>query len=387
MRSPKLTSPELPRYGEGSLAELVPALLGAVGAGGFAEAPRLGLGEARSACLLLVDGLGDELVVGNADVAPTLAAHRAAALTTCYPSTTATSITSIGTGLTPGEHGVVGYLWEPYPGAEGLLNALRWQFQGRDSSALGIVTPERTQPEPTAFERATAAGTAVTVVSSSLYRDSGLSRMALRGSRFSGASTWGTLVARVIEALREPGFVYAYVSDLDTTGHALGPSSPGWRAQLALVDRLVATLAEQLPAGSTLVVTGDHGMVAVGEDDHVSLDGRADLTAGVRAIGGEPRARYVYARPGAAGDVLAAWREALGERAWVISAEQAVADGWFGPKITEQAIPRLGDVIAAARGTNVLVRPEAEPRLTTMRGHHGSLTPAEQLIPLIRFSR
>ncbi|MDT3444285.1 MULTISPECIES: alkaline phosphatase family protein [unclassified Pseudofrankia] len=381
-----MQSPELPRYGEGSLAELVPALMRVVGAGGFAEAPRLGLGEARSACLLLVDGLGDELVVANADVAPTLAAHRAAALTTCYPSTTATSITSIGTGLAPGEHGVVGYLWEPYPGAEGLLNALRWQFQGRDSSALDIVVPERTQPEPTAFERATASGTAVTVVSSSLYRDSGLSRMALRGSRFSGASTWGTLVARVVEALREPGFVYAYVSDLDTTGHSLGPSSPGWRAQLALVDRLVATLAEQLPAGSMLVVTGDHGMVSVNEDDHVSLDGRPDMLAGVRAIGGEPRARYVYARPGAAGDVLAAWREALGERAWVISAEQAVADGWFGPKITDQAIPRLGDVIAAARGTSVLVRPDAEPRLTAMRGHHGSLTPAEQLIPLIHFS-
>jgi hypothetical protein len=365
------------------LAELVPALLGAVGAEGFTEAPRLGLGAARSACLLLVDGLGDELVAANADVAPTLAAHRSAALTTCYPSTTATSITSIGTGLTPGEHGVVGYLWEPYPGAGGLLNALRWQFQGRDSTALDVVVPEQTQPELTAFEQASAAGISVTVVSQPLYRDSGLSRMALRGSRFSGASTWGTLVERVIEALRAPGFVYAYVSDLDTTGHTLGPASAGWRAQLALVDRLVATLAEQLPADSMLVVTGDHGMVTVTEDDHVSLDGRPSLLAGVRAIGGEPRARYVYAQPGAAGDVLAAWREVLGEHAWVVSAEQAVADGWFGPKVTERAIPRLGDVIAAARGTSVLVRPEVEPRLTTMRGHHGSLTSAEQLIPLI----
>jgi len=379
-------SPALPRYGERSLAELVPALLGVVGAEGFTEAPRLGLGTARSACLLLVDGLGDELIAANADVAPTLAAHRAAALTTCYPSTTATSITSIGTGLAPGEHGVVGYLWEPYPGAEGLLNALRWQFQGRESSALDIIVPEQAQPELTAFERAAASRLSVTVVSAPFYRDSGLSRMALRGGRFAGAPTWGTLVDGVVEALREPGFVYAYVSELDTTGHTLGPSSPGWRAQLALVDQLVATLAEQLPAGSTLVVTGDHGMVTTTEEDHVSLDRRPDLLAGVRAIGGEPRARYVYARPGAAGDVLAAWREALGEHAWVISTEQAVADGWFGPKVTEQAIPRMGDVIAAARGTSVLVRPDVEPRLSIMRGHHGSLTPAEQLIPLIQIS-
>jgi hypothetical protein len=379
-------SPALPRYGTGSLAEVVPALLGAVGSPAYAGVPRLGLGETRSACLLLVDGLGDELLLANARVAPTLAACRATALTTCYPSTTATSITSIGTGRTPGEHGVVGYLWEPHPGADGLLNTLRWAFQGRDGSALDIVLPEQVQPEPTAFERAAAAGTSVTVVSHPLYRDSGLSRMGLRGGRFVGASTWGTLVECVVDALRRPGFVYAYVSELDSTGHALGPSSAGWRAQLAQVDRLVATLAEHLPTDSTLVVTGDHGMITVTENDRVSLDGRPELMAGVRAIGGEPRARYVYAQPGAADDVLAAWRETLGDHAWVVSPEQAVADGWFGPRVAERAIPRMGDVIAAARGTSVLVRPEVEPHLSMMRGQHGSLTSAEQFVPLIRIA-
>ncbi|MBL7495012.1 alkaline phosphatase family protein [Frankia sp. CNm7] len=377
--------PDLPRYGNGSLAELVPALMGAVGAGGFTAAPRLGLGEARSACLLLVDGLGDELLAAHADVAPTLAAHRLGALTTCYPSTTATSITSLGTGRPPGEHGMVGYLWEPHPGAAGLLNALRWQFQGQDGSALEAVVPEQAQPETTALERAERSGVSVTVVSSPLFAGSGLTRAALRGGLFVGSSTWGTLVEAVGAALREPGFVYAYVSDLDTTGHVLGPGSPGWLAQLALVDQLVATLADALPPGALLAVTGDHGMVNVAPDDHLSLD-TAELLAGVRAIGGEPRARYVYAQPGAADDVLAAWRGRLGERAWVVSAEQAVAEGWFGPTVTEAARSRVGDVVAAARGTTVLVRPETEPRLTVMRGHHGSLTPAEQFVPLVRIT-
>src|SRR6185369_7148122 len=179
--------PELPRYGAGSLADLVPALLGALGAAEFTEAPRLGLGEARSACLLLVDGLGDELLTKHARVAPMLAAHRVGALTTGYPSTTATSLTSIGTGRAPGEHGMIGYLFEPFPGAGGLLNALRWQFQGQDRSVLDFVVPEQFQPEATTFERAAGGGLPVTSVSSPLFRESGLTRAGLRGGRYVGA--------------------------------------------------------------------------------------------------------------------------------------------------------------------------------------------------------
>lgn len=374
--------PVLPRYGVSSLADLVPALLGAAGSAEFAGAPRLGLGDARSVCLLLVDGLGDLLLQAHRDAAPTLAAHRVGALTAGYPSTTATSLTSVGTGRTPGKHGMVGYLFEPFPGAGSLLNALRWQFQGQDRSALDTVTPEQLQPEPTAFERAAAGGMRVVSVSSPLYRESGLTRAGLRGGTYVGASTWGSVVAHVASALRKPGFVYAYVSDLDAAGHDLGPGSPGWLAQLSLVDRLVTALAEALPPKALLAVTGDHGMVAVTAEDRVTVDIPALMT-GVRTMGGEPRARYLYARPGAANDVLATWQALLGDRAWVVSAEQAIADGWFGPVVSPRVVPRLGDVLAAAQGTTVLVRPEVEPHLTAMRGQHGSLTPAELNVPLV----
>jgi hypothetical protein len=374
--------PALPRYGLDSLSELVPALLRAVGAVSFADAARLGLDEARSACLLLVDGLGDELLAAHRDVAPTLNAQRTAALTTGYPSTTATSLTSLGTGRTPGEHGMIGYLFEPYPGAGGLLNALRWQFQGQDRSALDTVLPEQLQPEATTFERAADAGLRVVSVSSPAFRESGLTRAGLRGGQYIGAPTWGTLVEYVISALRQPGFVYAYVSDLDTTGHVLGPGSSGWRAQLALVDQLVASLAESLPSDAILAVTGDHGMITATPEDRFNLD-TPKLLAGVRAIAGEPRARYVYARQGAVDDVLDTWRSVLGEHAWVVATEQAIADGWFGPRVAPRVVHRLGDVIAAARGTTVLVRPDIEPRLTAMRGQHGSLTSAELNVPLV----
>jgi hypothetical protein len=398
--------PPVPSYGEGSLAGLVPALLGAIApesrssgaaasaapdgsdAGSGAGGP-LARSTARSACLLLVDGLGDALLTAHADAAPTLAGHRAGALSVGFPSTTATSIASIGTARPPGEHGVVGYRWQVEAGA-GLLNALRWTFPdpagpaSASVSALETAVPERVQPEPTAFERA---GVPVTVVAPPYQRNSGLSRAVLRGGRFAMAPTWGVLVAEVVAALREPGLVYAYVGEVDLTGHVLGPAAPGWRVQLELVDHLVAALAERLPRGAVLAVTGDHGMVEVAAADRVDLDRTPELLDGVRAIGGEARARHVYARPGAAADVLAAWRERLGGRAWVVSADEAVASGWFGPTVADRVRPRIGDVVAAAAGTIALIRSAAEPIPSALVGQHGSFTPAEQFVPLVLLGR
>jgi Type I phosphodiesterase / nucleotide pyrophosphatase len=161
-----------------------------------------------------------------------------------------------------------------------------------------------------------------------------------------------------------------------------GPSSDAWRYHLGHVDILAEQLAGVLPAGTVLHVTADHGMVDVPAADRVDVDAVAELRAGVALLGGEPRARHVYAVPGAAGDVLAAWREVLGHRAWVASREEAVADGWFGP-VDPWLLPRIGDVVAAPAGPWAIVATQAEPREFPLIGMHGSLTSADQLVPLL----
>jgi hypothetical protein len=125
-------------------------------------------------------------------------------------------------------------------------------------------------------------------------------------------------------------------------------------------------------------------MVNVGAEDRIDVDATPELRAGVALLGGEPRARHVYAEPGAAADVLAAWREVLGDRAWVASRDEAIKDGWFGP-VDEAMRPRIGDVVAAATGTWALIAAKSEPQDPPLIGMHASLTPAEQLVPLLAF--
>jgi len=128
-----------------------------------------------------------------------------------------------------------------------------------------------------------------------------------------------------------------YHPSLATTAHVRGVASESWALELSHVDRLVADVAERLPSGAALIVIGDHGVVDVAEGDRIELADYPALTAGVTMVAGEGRARHVYARPGAASDVLSAWRELLGDRMWVVSGEEAIEEDWFDPVVGPEA--------------------------------------------------
>jgi hypothetical protein len=366
-----VSAPAPPSYGEASLAGVLPGVLRALGvAGGAAAVPR--------ACLLLVDGLGWELLRAHADAAPyltSLLADSGGPVLAGFPATTATSIASLATGLPPGGHGILGYE-VAVPGTGRVMNSLSWD---------GGPDPERWQPYPTLFERAHEAGVAVTRVGPGFFDGSGLTRAALRGGAFAAADAADDRVAAAATALRQGdrSLVYVYYGDLDATGHREGCRSQAWVRELARVDTFVRRLAEVLPAGAGLWVTADHGMVDVPFERRVDLAAEPALGAGVELLAGEPRARYVHAVPGAAADVLAAWRERLAACMWVLSRDEAVEAGWFGA-VRDEVYPRIGDVVAAARDDVAVVDSAHErPELLRLVGMHGSLTDAERLVPLL----
>ncbi len=374
MTAEPMTSATVPDYGEGTLPDLATSLLASLGVD---DAPNpLGLVAARRACLLIVDGLGWELLRAHQAAAPFLSelTNSGRALTAGFPATTVTSLTSLGTGLPPGRHGMLGYQIA-VPGRDRLLNGLRWDEQ---------VDPVSWQPAPTIYQRAAAADIAAYRVAARGLEKTGFSLAAMRGATYRPADTLGALVAQASWALAasDRALVTVYHADLDGTGHVFGSQSEAWSYQLAHVDKLAEQLASSLPSRTALYVTADHGMVDAGPDDRIDVDLVPGLREGVALLGGEPRARHVYAVPGAASDVLATWQAVLGSRAWVASRDEAIEAGWFGP-VDERYVARIGDVVAAPVGSWALVATKAEPLESSLAGMHGSLTPSDQFVPLL----
>jgi hypothetical protein len=379
----------VPPYGASTLADVLPGAVAALGVpidrGDLPADPldlTAALAGARRVMVLLIDGLGADLLRAHADLAPTLAslARPVGDLSAPCPSTTPVSLATLGTGLPPGSHGILGFV-TLVPGQHGptgedrTLNHVQW---GDDPD------PDVWQPRRTVFEEAQAAGVPATAVGPYAYTGSGLTRAVYRGATYTGSVSHGDLCALALRSLAATprALVSGYIPELDLTGHVRGVGSASWRAQLQFIDRVVEQLVDGLPDDAALLVTADHGMLDVPVDTRFDLDEEPALADGVRLLAGEPRARYVHAVPGAESDVLARWREVLGDRAWVASRAEAVESGVFGP-VDDALAARIGDVVALALGSWALVAPEREPGPSRLVAYHGSLTATELAIPLL----
>ncbi|ATO17229.1 alkaline phosphatase family protein [Micromonospora sp. WMMA2032] len=370
-----------PRYGGGSLVDVLPSALTLLGVPGAVDlldlTPRLA--GVRRIAVLLVDGLGWHQIPTAAPYAPTLAGLAATTgvpLTSGFPSTTPTSLVSLGTGTPSGAHGVLGFTVR-VPGTDRVLTHVDWSADP---------DPTRWQPVPTWYERARAAGVAVTVVSRPEFAGSGLTLAANRGGDYRGATGVDALAARMLTALAAgagPTVVSGYHPDLDRHGHLSGIDSAPWRTAAAEVDALLARLVDGLPPDAALLVTADHGQLDIPAGHRVDLDTDPRLRAGVRVVAGEPRVRYLHVEPGAEADVVATWTGVLGGAADVLTRAEAVATGWFGP-VPEAHLGRIGDVVVVCRDTYAVVATRSEPPVVSrLVAYHGADTAAEMTVPLL----
>jgi predicted AlkP superfamily pyrophosphatase or phosphodiesterase len=360
--------PVLPDYAARCVTNVVPALFGPAGTGTLPAWMPEPLRGADQVVLLVLDGLGWDQLTERRRLAPALSAMQGGAITTVAPSTTATALTSIATGLTPGEHGVIGYRVDVHGE---VLNILRWATPTGD--ARRRIPPDQFQPVPPFL------GAEAPVVTRAEFAGSGFSGAHLAGARHVGYRTTSTMRVEVRRLLRAgERFIYAYYDGVDKVAHEYG-CGEHYDAELIAVDRIVADILGDLPAGAALAITADHGQVDVG--DRIITPGAAVLAC-TQMQSGEGRFRWLHAQAGAIDDLYDAASEAHGDVAWVVTSEQVRDEGWFGAHITPHAAARLGDVALVAREPVSFDDP-ADTGPFVLIARHGSLTSAEMLVPFV----
>lgn len=355
----------LPEYGSGCISDIVPALLRSESTTNLPieidpDAPKV---------LLVLDGLGYLQLKERAELAPTLSGLSGGSITSVAPSTTSTALTSITTGLTPGEHGLVGYRFA----IDGhILNALRWSdVDGVD--LRNKVPPETVQPFDPFM------GESIAYVTRSEFENSGFTKAGWRGSRLVGYRTIGTLFSHVTRLLSEgEQLVYAYYEGIDKVSHEYGLGEV-FDAEVVATDRLVADLIEALPSGTQLIITADHGQVDC-RDSAIEID--VSLTRLCDKLSGEGRFRWLHSKDGSKTELLQGAIELYSDSSWVKPLEEIVDEGWFGPTVTAEAKGRLGDVALVPFEPIAFDDPN-DTGIFELVGRHGSLTAAEMLVPCL----
>jgi predicted AlkP superfamily pyrophosphatase or phosphodiesterase len=356
----------LPQYSGANVRGIIPALVAPAGVPLPHWMPAAADAEQR--VVLVIDGLGWEQLQTRRELAPTLTSMEGMSITTVVPSTTATALTSITTGLTPAEHGLIGYRIDV--GGD-ILNVLRWHGETND---LRRAHPPRDVQPYVPF-----LGLSPPVISRADLEGSAFTEAHLRNTRPMG---WRCASAIPIEISHQLAkgekFIYAYYDGIDKTAHERG-FGDYYDAELEAVDRLVADVLEHMPPQAALIITADHGQVQVG--DNVVYPA-AELLAMVRVQSGEGRFRWLHARAGAQDDLVAAAEAAHGHQAWVVTKQQTIDEGWFGSGVSAPVAARLGDVALVACEPVTFFDPaDSGPYELVCR--HGSLTSAEMLVPLL----
>lgn len=367
-----------PAYGSASLTDLMPSIGAHLGVPGSSE-DVLGLSDVERYVVVLVDGLGWNLFRRNVADLGYFAGllDGAKPITSGVPSTTATSLASLGTGLVPGQHGLVGYT-SRVPSTGEILNSLTWESD---------LLPRVFQSKSTFFQQAARDGVAVSSVGLARFEGTGLTEAALRGADFVPFASENDHDRRIELITQSAGrgyrsVVYAYERELDHCGHGQGCGSDAWLARLVRIDAMCEKLRQALPDEVALIITGDHGMVDIPADHQIVAEDDPMLMAGVDALAGEGRFRQLYIDRDRPSAVAARWRNQLGDRAWVRTRDEAIEEGWFGP-VDDQLRERWGQVLVAMR-QDWAVMSERFPREYSLVGMHGSLTPDEMLVPLFQ---
>lgn len=358
------------------LADIWPSCLAAISG----EENSLELQTVAKAAVLVVDGMGSLNLgdmKGHARWLSDTWQKRRIVADSGFPSTTASALASLMTGADSGQHGLVGYCVRD-PDSGDLINHLKsWGSK---------ISPDSWQLSETIFEKAAKKKIPSLAMGEHRFVGSDFTTAVWRGSTFIGTDS----LEHQFELMRDffnandRGLVYLYWPALDRAGHAFGVGSDAWIRRLEELDRALARLDDFLRGDEGLIITADHGMVDVREDRKFIVERDSPLLSGIDAWGGEPRALQLYLEnPGATREKVEHWASFLGDHARVLSREEAINSGYFGP-VREIVAPRIGDILVLANAESAFYRADYGPlQSKKMVGQHGSFSRAEREIPII----
>lgn len=367
------------------LAVLTQSIFRSLGVG--ADSAGFALPACRHAVVCLVDGLGADLLSRYAHRAPYLGSlwniAQGQVLPSGFPSTTAASLASLATGIDSGGHGLVGAAFNL---DEGQFNPLSWQLCEPGTGVLrGPAGEDDVVSGRSAWLEGVASGVSINAFLPAAIADSSYTRRVFNGADVIPVRGTDHLIEcfRSLPKRTQPQMSYVYFSELDHVGHLQGPGAEPWQVALQDIDRRIQRLRECIDQDTALIVTADHGMTTLDEARVVDFDLNPGLQRGVSSVCADIRARHVYLDTDRAAEVLMRWRDGLGAHFRVHAREEAVALGLFGPQVAESAFRRIGDLVVIAGEGAGLIRSVREPFQTSWIGHHGALTDAEQVVPLI----
>jgi hypothetical protein len=354
-----------PDYTGRSLVNLVAhveqRLTGDAPSPGLAHDLAVAMPRGEGAVMLLIDGLGFEMVRELADASP-LKAALVGRLDASFSTQTSVATATLATGLSPSQHGLAGYLLF-IPEADAVVNTLWWMTTDGDPTEI-----DRSAflPAPNLAERLSTRDVEAVVVEPEGFLGSPLDEVLYRGAKTVGVADMDAFVDTIVSAAGSDVLVLGYLPQVDAAGHLAGPGSDEHRAAIAEVTSVWAALSDSLDPSIALFGSADHGMVRATE--WIDLE-----TPDGVALGGDSRVLFAHGSPGE----IESWARHLPGTSLITREHLEL---WGPPPHHPALLARLPHLLHFAPEGTVFHHAGNPMHLV---GYHGGLTAAEIGIPLL----
>ncbi len=336
--------------------------------------------------LFLIDALGLNLIKKAMSVLKLNAFEKLASegffapLTSVFPSTTAVALPSISTGLTPSEHGLLGYRF--YSKEYGfVINSLFGKPANTDKCKIEIDT-NWYMPVKTSFEKLRENGVKSFVVTKIDYINSHFERAVYRGAEevpYLTSSDMFALIEKLLKNSKPPVFINAYWWAIDALSHRYGPFSEEVFNEIIELDAMLSVFLEKMPKNTLLVLTADHGQIYSPPEKNVSLSEYPEIADFLLLPVSDLRAPYIYVRNSPDKSVFSGLQNVE-----VLTNKEAFGRGYFG--MSEKFSGRVGDFVLIIKddASYSYLSPGEE---ISLKGKHGGLSPDEMLVPLFMYRK
>ena len=384
-----MTSIVLPDYSGQGIVNLMQSIASACGSASarypeLAALPAAVLGEARHIVLLVIDGLGQRMLARH-PACPNLQRHAIASMTSVFPPTTASAITTFMSGLAPAQHGLTG--WHIHFEEIGqTLAILPLTARGGPPPATPEALPQRLFEHTALFEQL---DRECWVITPRRIAGSPFNAWHARGANCLAYDSQREMFAQIAGLLRDapaPRYIYAYTSELDSNAHGHGTDSEQAQQTLAALDSdFGKLLCAADGSDSWLIGTADHGFIDSPPQRVVSLDDHPQLAALLaRPLCGERRAAYCYVAPENRPAFETYVRAHLAHCVDLRESDALINAGWFGPPPYHPRLAaRVGDYTLVMKDDWTIKDQLPGEKQHRMLGVHGGVSSDEMLVPLI----
>lgn len=322
----------------------------------------------------------------------------AAKLTSQFPSTTSGHVTCIHTGLNVGQSGI--FEWNYYePLLDAMIVPLLFSFSGttkRDLLQPTGIDPRRLYPTRTLYQDLKKLGVTSTIFQHREYTPSTYSDIVFKGAKAYGFKTLPETLTNLQTALasaKGKNYYFLYYDKVDTISHDYGPASVQVEAEVDNFLYLMEQFITKTKKGKTLLLlTADHGQSEVDPATTIYLNKafpqitkmiKTNQQGRLLVPGGSCRDHFLYIQDEMLEEAQEMLTQGLAGKADVVRTADLIADGYFGPQISDAFRAHVGNLVVLSYRYESIWWFEKGKFEQRYRGHHGGLTPQEMEIPLL----